>query len=239
MGGATWWHFVPYEPDPARALARLRQREWAALREREAPNAMQQPPADVERLSPGVTGDLVAALAIVGAELVAGEGPNWRAAVERRAATSPFAVMELVFAAIPALEMRGERKLSRAMKRHAAALELRMASAPDDDALEALPELDPQAQDDIARFVASRGVSETASVLDVRGVGARRERNVAHPPSAAWLRRAFRTEQPALASAKRKAEDLADSLERGEVIFFPVYRGKRPVAWCFMGSTGD
>jgi hypothetical protein len=78
----------------------------------------------------------------------------------------------------------------------------------------------------------------TRSILDISRVGDSPDFGVAAPVAAAQLREWFGTERPTHDMLER-AEDLFESIDRGQCVYVVVYEGDKPKELFFAGYSYD
>lgn len=98
---------------------------------------------------------------------------------------------------------------------------------------------DGQVPETIEEVLDAAGEEGTSSILDVEAVAKGGGIGVAVPATATLLKTVFGTAAPTEADCERAAVRVADRLARWRCVYFPVYRGKSPVKWCFAGASGD
>lgn len=77
------------------------------------------------------------------------------------------------------------------------------------------------------------------SILDVIGVGEKRDVLVATPVADADLERLFGTTRPTRAQVEDKRFPLMTLRPAQHPCYLAVFEGEEPVEWCFAGATGD
>lgn len=80
----------------------------------------------------------------------------------------------------------------------------------------------------------------THTVIDITRVGSTPDFGAATPLSAAQLRAFFGTTTLTCAQAEAAHEALDAQIEQcWQAVYFAVYDGDVPAAWCFVGVSGD
>jgi hypothetical protein len=92
--------------------------------------------------------------------------------------------------------------------------------------------------DSIEAATKAAGADGTRSILDISRIGKSPADGLAAPVPAARLRECFGTERPTRAMVER-ADELFDSIDRGQCIYIVVYDGETPTELFFAGYSYD
>lgn len=105
-------------------------------------------------------------------------------------------------------------------------------------AAQRLPE-DAESQVGLLRRIEAISSDYAPGVLAMEGVSRRRAEGKVQVLTKKRMKKVFGTATPSLQEARDGVDRLADSIDRGSGICFPVYARSQPILWYFAGYTAD